>query len=316
MIDARCAPEDRVAAIVVAFRPAPDALRRLISALASQVEAIFVIDNTPVGERGARVALDAFSESPVTTLLETGENLGIAAALNIGIRLAMERGFDYLLLSDQDSEPAPDMVVHLLDVAGQLVKQGVRLGAIGPAYLDRVTGSTFGFQVHPEGSLFYRTLPGDQADPWVEVVTSITSGSLVPCSAITDIGLMREDYFIDYVDTEWCHRARHHGYRLFGTSRARMEHHLGDSAFPVWYLRWRSFTGYSPVRLYYRFRNFMVLFRCDYVPWHWKVRAGWYWLGNLYAYAVFAPRRMRNLRYIGLGLWDGLHGRMGVYRPR
>jgi rhamnosyltransferase len=122
---------------------------------------------------------------------------------------------------------------------------------------------------------------------------------------------MREDYFIDYVDTEWCHRARAAGYRLFGTSRARMGHHLGDDMFRVWYLRWRPFNAYSPLRLYYRFRNFVLLMKCGYVPMAWKLRASWYWLGNLYAYALFSPSRLRNLRFIGKGLLDGLLGRGG-----
>jgi rhamnosyltransferase len=190
---------------------------------------------------------------------------------------------------------------------------GIRVGCVGPTYVDHVTGQTFGFQVQEPGHLFYSTLASERADPWVEVITGITSGSLIPCSVFADVGAMREDYFIDYVDTEWCHRARHHGYKLYGTSHASMEHHLGDDTFQVWYLRWRPFSSYSPLRLYYRFRNFVLLMRCGYVPWRWKVRAGWYWLGNLYAYMLFSPSRKENFRYIARGLFDGIRGRTGRY---
>jgi hypothetical protein len=51
--------------------------------------------------------------------------------------------------------------------------------------------------------------------------------------------------------------------------------------------------------------------RCGYVPWRWKVRACWYWLGNAYAYLLFSPNRLANLRFVCQGLWDGVRGRTG-----
>jgi rhamnosyltransferase len=192
-----------------------------------------------------------------------------------------------------------------------LVATDVRLGLVGPVYVDRVTGQTFGFQVKEADRRFYRTLPGDRADPWAEVLTQITSGSLIPCGVFSDVGLMDESLFIDDVDADWCHRARHCGYRIYGTSLAKMGHSLGDKTFRVWYLRWRPFSGYPPHRLYYRFRNFVLMTKRSYVPLHWKLRAGWYWLGNAYAYLLFSPDRSANLRYIARGLWDGLRGRSG-----
>ena len=301
-----------VLAVVVSYCPEPDALRRLIRALLAQVQGVLIVDNSPRGPDEVHAAIANFPELLSTLrLLRVGENVGIGRALNIGIDTAVSEGFDYVLLSDQDSLPSPDMVSELLHVARERESAGVRVGCVGPTYVDEVTGQTFGFQVQEPGRFFYSVRDGDRADPWVEVVTSITSGSLVPCKVSAEVGGMREDYFIDYVDTEWCHRARHAGYTLFGTSRARMNHHLGDDTFPVWYLRWRPFSSYSPLRLYYRFRNFILLMKCGYVPWRWKLRASWYWLGNLYAYSLFSPRKVENLRYIARGLTDGIRGRGG-----
>ena len=152
---------------------------------------------------------------------------------------------------------------------------------------------------------------GNKAYPWVEVLTSITSGTLVPATAFRKAGLMLEELFIDDVDAEWGHRARYQGLHLFGTSHAVLHHRLGEGAFKVWYLRWRSFGGYSPLRLYYRFRNFIALCKMRHVPISWKIRAGWYWLGNAYAFIVFSPNKWANARAIATGIWHGLRGRMG-----
>ncbi len=301
-----------VRAVVVSYLPDPAKFSRLLHSLVHQVKEIVIVDNTPAAdERVAETIAGGIDASTPIRLIRLGDNLGIAAALNVGVEAAIVAGAKYVLLSDQDSVPASSMVDELLRVVRERQAAGDRVGCVGPTYVDEVSGQTFGFQVQEPGRLFYSVRDGDRADPWVEVITGITSGSLIPSEVFAEVGVMREDYFIDYVDTEWCHRARAAGFRLFGTSRARMVHHLGDDSFPVWYGRWRPFSAYSPLRLYYRFRNFILLMKCTYVPWKWKVRASWYWLGNLYAYALFSPRRLQNIRFIARGLADGVLGRGG-----
>lgn len=301
-----------VFAVVVTYLPDILALTELLRRLVEQVDQVLIVDNTPARDDCVHAAIADFPELlSKLRLVRLGENLGIAAALNIGIQVAIIEGFDYVLLSDQDSLPSAGMVKQLVSAAQELQSTGFRVGCVGPTYVDRVTGQTFGFQVQEAGRFSYSTFASERADPWIEVVTAITSGSLIPCGVFADVGTMREDYFIDYVDTEWCHRARYHGYKLYGTSHARMEHKLGEHTFPVWYLRWRPFSGYSPLRLYYRFRNFVLLCRCGYVPWRWKVRATWYFLGNLYAYTLFSTQRWQNLRFIARGFADGARGLAG-----
>lgn len=304
--------DGRVLAIVVTYMPCASELRTLLTALVPQVTGVLIVDNTPAADDstfGAITDLQVVYSS--LRLLRLGRNIGIGAALNIGIEAAVREGFEYVLLSDQDSLPATDMVPQLVRVASELSAAGVRVGYVGAAYIDRSTGHSFGFQVRESGRLFYSARAGDAADPWVEVITGITSGSLHPCKVFADVGLMREDWFIDYVDTEWFHRARACGYRLFGTSRAMLGHNVGELTFRVWYGHWRQYNGYSPPRLYYRFRNFVLLMRCGYVPVHWKIRATWHWLGNAYAYLLFSPNRLKNLRFALRGLGDGFRGLVG-----
>lgn len=301
-----------ILAVVVAYLPDNASLRALLRSLLAQVDQVLIVDNTPADDDRVHAAIADFAELLSTLrLVRLGENLGIAAALNVGIQVAIIEGFDYALLSDQDSLPTASMVEQLLSVAQKLQSRGFHIGCVGPTYVDHITGQTFGFQVQEPGHFFYSTFASERADPWVEVVAVITSGSLIPCGVFADVGTMREDYFIDSVDTEWCHRARHHGYKLYGTSHAKMEHQLGDHTFPVWYLRWRPFSGYSPLRLYYRFRNFVLLCRSGYVPWRWKVRATWYFLGNFYAYTLFSTQRWQNLCFIARGFADGARGLAG-----
>jgi rhamnosyltransferase len=122
---------------------------------------------------------------------------------------------------------------------------------------------------------------------------------------------MREDLFIDHVDTEWCHRARAADLHLFGVGNARLEHRLGEGSFRVWYMRWRRFNDCSPQRMYYRVRNFLFLCGQSYVPFRWKIRASWNWIGNVYAYGMCSPQRWQHLRWMTKGALDALRGRLG-----
>ena len=304
---------NRVFAVVVAYLPDVGVLRALLDTLLAQTAGVFVVDNTPAAEQRVE-ALCAALPQPALHLIRLGENLGIARALNIGIDVALAAGATQVLLSDQDSLPAPDMVAALLAAMDDLQRAGQRVGAVGPTYTDRHTGITFPFQAHIPGRVFYGHRRPDAAHPTVEALTLITSGTLVPAPVLREVGPMREDFFIDHVDIEWSHRVRAAGYALFGVGAAVMFHSMGDQALRVWYFGWRQESAYSTVRVYYRIRNFVALCRLPFIPWRWKLRNGWYILGVAYTQTVFGQQRLAALHMAVRGLRYGLRGRMGPWR--
>lgn len=301
-----------VLAVVVAYHPQREALEPLLLALAPQVQALLVVDNTPDrGEAMDQILSPLRERLPNLRLHRMNGNLGIAAAQNVGIRMALEQEFDGVLLSDQDSLPMDDMVAALKNCLQKLEAEGVHVGCVCPEYFDETTRQVFRFQVQKPGQLFYSSAPSDPSLPWQEILTGISSGTLIPRRALLEVGAMREDLFIDHVDIEWCLRARVTGFRNFATSRARLVHRMGDALFQVWCFGWRSHSEYSPLRLYYQFRNFLLLCRLRHVTWRWWIRAGGYWLYDIYAQCLFAPGRLAKARAVVLGLWDGALGRSG-----
>ena len=304
----------RVFGIVVAFHPHLEALRPLLHALAPQVDVLLVVDNTPGNGEGIEGILAPLRTSlPGLRLQRPGDNIGIASAQNNGIRIALDEDYDYVLLSDQDSLPDQNLVATLRGCCELLAQQGP-VGCVCPEYFDRTTGQAFPFQVQRPDRWLYSSAPGSEAKPWIEITTTISSGSLIPRAALEAVGPMREDFFIDHVDIEWCHRARALGFRNFGTAQTRLTHQLGDAPFRVWCFGWREHSEYSPGRLYYRFRNFILLCRLPHVPLRWAVRASLHWMVNAYAHCLFARQRGANARAIAWGLWDGVLGRSGPSR--
>lgn len=304
--------DERILAVVVTYLPTRSLLRALVEAYARQGADVLVVDNTPANDDCAWSYLEDLCASDSSIrLVRCGKNLGIAAALNIGIEAALRENFDYALLSDQDSEPEPGMLSGLQEVHAALTARSIRVGCVAPAYFDLTTRQTFSFQVHLPGEFFYRNASGENALPWTEILTAITSGTLISHAALADVGPMCEKLFIDHVDTEWCHRARHRGFKLYGTSSVRLNHRLGDSELRIWLFGWRKCNEYSSTRLYYRFRNFVLLCRLPYISTRWKCRASLYWMLSVYGHLLFSASRRRNFRMIVRGLRDGLHGRSG-----
>lgn len=287
-------------AVIVSYKPELELLETLIRALVGQVQSIVLIDN------GSSVDLLRWStERQIHMHFELqllGENRGVAAAHNIGIQWARERGCQYVLLMDQDSIPAPDMVALLLAAMVDLAAPA----AVGPRLtLDRAHAPapfvrTRGWQLVPVRC-------ADDADV-VEVDYLISSGCLIPLSVIDQVGPMRDDYFIDYVDIEWGLRARHHGLRSFGVCAAAMQHRLGDAPQRIF---GRSIGSHSPIRHYYFVRNALLLYRAPWLDLRWKLVDGWRLFQRIIVYALLVRPHVRNFSMVTLGVFHGLAGKSG-----
>ena len=106
--------DGKTAAIVVTYNRLP-MLRRCIEALRSQTEPcdILVIDNASTDGTAQWVTAQAD-----VRYHSTGENIGGAGGFNRGLRLAMQRGYDFLWLMDDDCLPEED-ALRQLHRAGQ-----------------------------------------------------------------------------------------------------------------------------------------------------------------------------------------------------
>ena len=72
---------------------------------------------------------------------------------------------------------------------------------------------------------------GDETPPhdgpqFQEITVALQSGSLFSRSALKDVGLFDETFFIDYVDFEFCLRLRKHGFRLIEATDAPIYHRV------------------------------------------------------------------------------------------
>lgn len=303
-------PGRRVAAVVVVFRPERAQLLENLDAASQQAERLIVVDN------GCSDLLrqEASRRYPGLVWCRADGNLGVAAAQNLGVAEARRRGAEKVLFLDQDSIVQPGMVAEMQRLWSSLAARGVRVGAVGPCYMDPVCGLSAKLERRQVAAK--KTTGAEEIDGCVEVDFLIASGSLVSLDALTQVGGMDPGLFIDHVDTDWCHRARAKGFRLFGAQRAKMHHSLGERRQRVWLLRWRNVALHRPFRYYYIFRNSVLLYRRPSTPRGWVVKDTARLAGLFVVCGLCNRPRLQTFAAMLHGLADGLRGRSGPLAPR
>src|ERR1700724_2441922 len=127
---------DRVSAIVVTFHPCKEHFENLAK-IRAQVDLLIVVDNGSSEKELAEIRHN--SEELGFHLIENGENLGIAAALNLGVRVAQKEGYRWVALFDQDSAVTERFIATLIGEF-QTYKSEKNIMQIIPRYLDPETG--------------------------------------------------------------------------------------------------------------------------------------------------------------------------------
>ncbi len=286
-------PKD-VCAIAVTYHPDSGFVAQ-ISRVLPQVGALVIVDN---GSAAAEVEmLRQLAANSLITLVLNADNLGIASALNIGIERAVALGFAWALLLDQDSAVDAHMVQTLLAVHAAFPDRE-RLAVVGSGFRDVDAKE-------PK--------PINVADGWIEVECVITSGSLIPLALHAAIGAFREEFFIDYVDIEYCYRARAKGYRVIKTRATLMSHAIGAITRHnlLWLKKWTY--NHSPDRRYYIARNDTVLLReyGHYVLGLWALKSLSRCVRLCKRIALYEQMKTRKMAAVAQGWWDGVRGHMG-----
>ena len=291
----------QILAVVVCFNPKPSSLQSLSLNLQQEGVPVVWINNGPTG------SLDALKTQYVLSIIELQHNLGVAAALNRGFEWALQNGFDAVISFDQDSRPAVGMVGQLQSAWFKASVQTPNVAAIGPATVDHQSGQDM-FTFAPYNWKRQRFLPSQNKIYVVDHL--ITSGCLTPCTVWQDVGPMNNSLFIDWVDNEWCARARLMGYLLLMDGGTKMPHSIGEASRP---LLWRRFHLHTPLRHYYLLRNALLIARQSKFDPGWRMHHILYSLRVIVASLLLGQQKLSRLSYALRGLLHGLLGRSGKF---
>ena len=284
--------------IIVLYKTDLDFFKKVLAAHQENFSDIILVNNS------AEISFELFQSSQVRIIDNPG-NIGLASALNVGILEAKKQGAEMVGMFDQDTLLPEDflqnMLKHINDYQGQK-----KPALFSPVFFNHVTDD-YGSIINFKPFRLIRSKP-DKQESVTHPQYVITSGSFIPISVLDEVGLMREELFIDFVDIEWCLRARAKGYEVVSFTQIEIAHHLGDSSV--------SFMGtnypiHSPLRMYYYFRNAIYLYRLREIDWNWRLVDATRNLFRFLFYMLFVKNRLTYFRYIMKGYYHGFIKKMG-----
>ena len=295
---------NKISAVIVTYHPELKKLKEQVDRLVKQVQYVVIVDNNSANANEIKQVFSEASYAGVVNLYYNGENKGLGYAQNKGISIAVNLGVLYVLLLDDDSLIEENFVGNLISEYNHLTNNGKKVGAIGPVYYNEETGEKYPITKYI-GPLIDRRHPENEA---VEATFLIASGCLIPVEVLNNVGLMNEDFFIDYIDVEWSFRAISKGYRLYATPKAQMNHIIGERRANVF---GRKISIHSPLRKYYLFRNSIFMIKCPYISFGYKVREIIFNFLRFITYMILTDDKKRYIRYAFLGYKDGFVGKKG-----
>jgi GT2 family glycosyltransferase len=242
----------RVAIIVLNWNGGDDTLACLesLTQLDYPTFEIVVVDNG--SSDGSAPAIR--EQFPGVTIIENGENLGYAGGNNVGLRYALARGLDHVLLLNNDTEVSPDFLRLLVKGA----EADAMVGIAGPTiyYHDRPdviwsAGGAIDWQRGQTWMVGLNERDTGQFGQEPREVAFVTGCALLAKRAVLEqAGMLDEQFFAYYEETEWCVRARRAGFKIVHMPQAHIWHKISPAA-----------QADSPLVHYYMTRNRLLFLK-------------------------------------------------------
>ena len=272
--------KNRILVIIVTYNPE---LKFLCNNLKKfNGKDVLIIDNN---SKNISQIVDLVISNNSCALIDNKTNLGIAEALNQGLKYATDNGYKYILTMDQDSSFANDYLS--LEDGFNYTKD---VAIVCPSIIDNNSKN------EDIANLKYD-----------ELFVAITSGCLCDVLKLNEIGGFDSKLFIDYVDFDICIKLQIKKYKILRSKDVILNHTLGESKiFKVLGIKFIS-TNHNPLRRYYNSRNRVYLTK------KYFSRFPKYFINNILSFlktifiiAIFENNKKNKISAIYRGVIDGI----------
>lgn len=289
--------KDSIFAIIVTYNPDIEMLQRLHEILTIKDIGTVLIDNDSSNKE------EIIKNIPGGIFLGLEQNEGIAKAQNIGVEIASKNGARFFIFLDQDTQISD----HFVDLIRNSFKNPSDPVIFCPVVFDKESGLEYPSLFVNKFGFITKKFSELEQNP-IDISVAISSGSAVSKSVFETVGYFNEDFFIDYVDTEWFLRCKYHSIEVTVLPELKILHSIGQTN-----QKKRLFHSHvhSHIRVYYQIRNAIALLFLPHVPKFFAIREILITLIHRLYQVYNCDDKILYLRFLCAGIFDGLRNKLG-----
>ncbi|RYG95584.1 MAG: glycosyltransferase family 2 protein [Alphaproteobacteria bacterium] len=291
--------------VVTVLYNSDDVLPDFFASLAAQERVryrLYVIDNS-AADSGLVISRDLASRYGVDAIfIFNNANVGVAKGNNQGIEMALNDGCTHILLANNDTAFAPSTIASLVETLRDSGDAAATPKIMYHGEPERIWYG--GGHINPWSmrTPHYGDMQLDrgQFDHLQYVGYAPTCFMLIRRDVFSRVGMMDEDYFVYYDDTDFVWRFNQLGLRIRYVPQSVVLHKVSTS----------TGGGLSPFSLYYTNRNRVYFIRKN-LKGVQRVAAMTYMLATRIPRLLFLPRKLSERAWAGVR--DGF--RMNASKP-
>lgn len=227
---------------------------------------IYVVDNASTDGSADRIGRQ-FGKK--VTILQNAENLGGSGGFGRGLRMAVDEGYPYIMMLDNDAYVDRDTIKKL----HRYLEENPSVGIVGAKIMmsddpGRIMdyAKTIDFEAFIDRSKWCGKLDSEETQEPRECDFAAATAAMVRREVLLKCGGMDEAHFIYYDDIELGYRIKQSGYKVVSLGNAKAWHKSGmtrktSNTFARYYLtrnRYRFFAKYMPEEDMERFTEYIL----------------------------------------------------------
>ncbi|MDR1538590.1 MAG: glycosyltransferase family 2 protein [Clostridiales bacterium] len=226
----------QIAVVLVNYNGYRDTAECIDSILKSSINSAIVVVDSASKENEAEKLRLAY---PIIAVIQSNVNLGFAGASNIGIRFALNNGYEYVLLLNNDTVVGAKTIEELASIANEnIVSTALIYHYDEPSMIWYAGGSI--------NRLTGRVRHFERVASKQNQTFASGCCMMVRREVFRDVGILDESYFMYCEDTDFCIRLLQSGKEIKLNTNAVLWHKVGRSAGRA-----------SDLAIYYNIRNML-----------------------------------------------------------
>ena len=197
----------KVCAIIISYN-GDEIIKNNLHCIENEVDKVIIIDN---GSKNDTVSILKTIKKH-HTIIYLKKNMGIAYALNEGLKYAKENSYDWIITFDQDTVPIKGSITKLLNIGVECNEKNEKYVSFGPQLI-----------VENSRNVEKKVKRGNMKVPYL-----ITSGNLIKVNQAVKVGGWTNNLFIDAVDYDFSLKLRKNNYKLIRCYGCLMNHTVGE----------------------------------------------------------------------------------------